>query len=130
MLCNVHLSNIKTKAPRWRLNTSLLNNQTFINSLKDHIKEFLKINISCDVDPQLLWGTTKYAIRGFCIFFSSALAKVKTRQFTQLENKIKLLQNLQKHFFSDQQATRLSSFKEEHDLLSQSKAEIILHRTR
>ncbi len=125
MLCKVHLSNIKTKAPRWHLYTSLLNNQTFINSLKDHIKEFLEINISCDVDPQILWETTECAIRGFCISFSSALAKAKTCQFTQLENKTQLLQNLQKQTFFDQQATRLSSLKEVYDLLSQSKAEFI-----
>ncbi len=52
-----------------------------------------------DVDPQILWETTKCAIRGFCISFSSTLAKTKTHQFTQLENKIQTLQNLQKQTF-------------------------------
>ncbi len=75
-----------------------------------------------DVDPQILWETTKCVIRGFCISFSSTLAKAKIHQFTQLENKIQSLQNLQ--------ATQLSSLKEEYDLLSHSKAEFILHRTR
>ncbi len=83
-----------------------------------------------DVDPQILWETTKCAIRGFCISFSSTLAKEKTHQFTQLENKIQSLQNLQKQHFTEQQATQLSSLKEEYDLLSHSKAEFILHRTR
>ncbi len=49
---------------------------------------------------------------------------------TQLENKIQSLQNLQKQHFTEQQATQLSSLKEEYDLLSHSKAEFILHRTR
>ncbi len=83
-----------------------------------------------DVDPQILWETTKCAIWGFCISFSSTLAKAKTHQFTQLENKIQSLQNLQKQHFTEQQATQLSSLKEEYDLLSHSKAEFILHRTR
>ncbi len=83
-----------------------------------------------DVDPQILWETTKCAIRGFCISFSSTLAKAKTHQFTQLENKIQSLQNLQKQRFTEQQATQLSSLKEEYDLLTHSKAEFILHRTR
>ncbi len=82
-----------------------------------------------DVDPHILWETTKCAIRGFCISFSSTLAKGKTHQFTQLENKIQSLQNLQKQHFTEQQATQLSSLKE-YDLLSHSKAEFILHRTR
>ncbi len=56
--------------------------------------------------------------------------KTKTHQFTQLENKIQSLQNLQKQRFTEQQATQLSSLKEEYDLLSHSKAEFILHRTR
>ncbi len=83
-----------------------------------------------DVDPQILWEMTKCAIRGFCISFSSTLAKAKTHQFTQLENKIQSLQNLQKLNFTEQQATQLSSLKEEYDLLSHSKVEFILHRTR
>ncbi len=70
--------------------------------------------------------TTKCAIRGFCISFSSTLAKARTHQFTQLENKIQSLQNLQKQHFTEQQATQLSSLKEEYDLLSHSKAEFIL----
>ncbi len=63
------------------------------------------MNMPSDVDPQILWETTKCAIRGFCISFSS------THQFTQLENKIQSLQNLQKQCFTEQQATQLSSLK-------------------
>ncbi len=92
------------------------------------------MNMPSDVDPQILWETTKCAIRRFCISFSSTLAKAKTHQFTQLENNIQnniqSLQNLQFFFFTEQQATQLSSLKEEYDLLSHSKAEFILHRTR
>ncbi len=95
MLCSVPLSDGKAKSPRWRFNVSLLSNQTFITSLKEYIKEFLEINMPSDVDPQILWETTKCALRGFCISVSSTLAKAKTHQFTQLENKIQSLQNLQ-----------------------------------
>ncbi len=52
-----------------------------------------------DVDPQILWETTKCAIRGFCISFSSTLAKARTHQFTQLENKIQSLQKPTKTTF-------------------------------
>ncbi len=74
VLCNIPLSDVKAKSPRWRFNISLLSNQTFITSLKEYIKEFLEINMPSDVDPQILWETTKCAIRGFCISFSSTLA--------------------------------------------------------
>ncbi len=36
MLCNISLSDIKAKSPRWRFNVSLLSNQTFIISLKEN----------------------------------------------------------------------------------------------
>ncbi len=95
MLCSVPLFDVKAKSPRWRFNISLLSSQTFIISLKEYIKEFLKINMPSNVDPQIMWETTKCAVQGFCISFSSTLAKTKTHQYTQLENKIQTLQNLQ-----------------------------------
>ncbi len=33
-----------------------------------------------DVDPQILWETTKCAIRGFCISFSSTCHGAHTRE--------------------------------------------------
>ncbi len=83
-----------------------------------------------DVDPQILWETTRCAIRGFCTSFSSALAGARTHRFAQLENKVQSLQNLQKQRFAEQRATQQSSLKEECDLLSHSRAEFVLHRTR
>ncbi len=62
VLCSVPLSDVKAKSPRWRFNISLLSNQTFITSLKEYIKEFLEINMPSDVDPQILWETTKCAM--------------------------------------------------------------------
>ncbi len=83
-----------------------------------------------DVDPQILWQTTKCAIRGFCISFSCQSENSPVYTIKIKLNKIQSLQNLQKQHFTEQQATQLSSLKEEYDLLSHSKAEFILHRTR
>ncbi len=130
MLCSVPLSDVKAKSPRWRFNISLLSNQTFITSLKEYIKDFLEINMPSDVDPQILWETTNVLYEVSVYLSLLHLAKARTHQFTQLENKIQSLQNLQKQHFTEQQATQLSSLKEEYDLLSHSKAEFILHRTR
>ncbi len=63
MLCSVPLSDVKAKSPRWRFNISLLSNQTFITSIKEYIKEFLEINMPSDVDPQILWETTRGGAR-------------------------------------------------------------------
>ncbi len=100
VLCSGSSFRCQAKSPRLALfNISLLSNQTFITSLKNILRTFLKL-----ICP-LMWilkycgETTKCAIRGFCISFSSTLAKARTHQFTQLENKIQSLQNLQKTKF-------------------------------
>ncbi len=59
-----------------------------------------------------------------------SLLLLPKRKLTSLHNKIQSVQNLEKQHFTEQQATQLSSLKEEYDLLSHSKAEFILHRTR
>ncbi len=69
-----------------------------------------------DVDPQILWETTKCAIRGFCISSLLLSPSEKSHQFTQLENKIQSLQNLQKHILLSTGYTAVL-FKEEYDLL-------------
>ncbi len=82
-----------------------------------------------DVDPQILWETTKCAIRGFCISFSSTLAKARTHQFTQLEIKSNHYKTYKNNILLSNRL-RSCPLKEEYDLLSHSKAEFILHRTR
>ncbi len=130
MLCSVPLSDVKAKSPRWRFDMSLLGNRTFIASLEEYIKEFLEVGMPSGVDPRVLWEATRCAVRGFCVSFSSALAGARAHQFTQLESGIQSLQGLQGRHFAERRAARLSSLKEECDLLSHSKAEFILHRTR
>ncbi len=82
-----------------------------------------------DVDPQILWETTVCYTRFLYIFLFYSCQSENSPVYT-IRNKIQSLQNLQKQHFTDQQATQLSPLKEEYDLLSHSKAEFILHRTR
>ncbi len=120
----------QSQSPRWRFNISLLSNQTFITSLKEYIKDFLEINMPSDVDPQILWETTKVCYTRFLYIFLFYSCQSENSPVYTIRNKIQSLQNLQKQHFTEQQATQLSSLKEEYDLLSHSKAEFILHRTR
>ncbi len=76
-------SRVEDLCPRWRFNISLLSNQTFITSLKEYIKEFLEINMPSDVDPQILWETTKCAIR-VSVYLSLLL--LPKRKLTSLHN--------------------------------------------
>ena len=58
LLCNVDLPNIRTKAPRWRLNSSLLTG--ILSSLKVQLKDFWDINTKECSTPQILWEDTKF----------------------------------------------------------------------
>ncbi len=129
VLCGVPLSDVGAGSPRWRFGVSLLSDRTFIASLGECIEEFLEIGVPSGVDPQVLWEATGCAVRGFCVSFSSALAGAGTHQFTRLENGVQSLRNIQGQRFAEQRATQLSSLREECDLLSHSKAEVVLHRT-
>lgn len=130
LLCYIDLPNSKTRAPRWRMNTSLLSNPSFLSSLRLELKDFLDMNTTEDINPQVLWEATKCFVRGFCISFSSNLSKSKAHKISDLENKIESLQNLQKHSMSDDQSSLLASLKEEYNAIAISKSEFILHRTR
>ncbi len=112
------------------INTYLLANSGFLSSLRVQLKDFLDINTKECSNPQVLWEATKCFIRGFCISFSSTLAKTKALQITNLENRIESLENLQKHSFSDDQSTMLASLNDEYNTMALSKAELILHITR
>ncbi len=67
-----------------RFNISLLSNQTFITSLKEYVKDFLEINMPSDVDPQILWETTKCAIYEVSVYLSLLLSP--KRELTSLHN--------------------------------------------
>lgn len=43
---------------RWRFNTTLLQNSTFLKCLKNNLKMFLEINSESASSPQILWETT------------------------------------------------------------------------
>ncbi len=74
----------KPSPPRWHFNISLVSNQTFITSLKEYIKDFLEINMPSDVDPQMLWETTKCAINEVSVYLSLLL--LPKRELTSLHN--------------------------------------------
>ncbi len=129
VLCSVPLSDVEDRSPRWRFDMSLLGGRTFIASLGECIGEFIGISVPSGVDPEVLWEATGCAVRGFCVCFSSALAKARAHLFTQLEGGIQSLQGLRRRHFAEQRASQLSSLKEECGLLSHSRAEFVLHRT-
>ncbi len=84
VLCSVPLSDVKAKSPRWRVNISLLSNQTFITSLKQYIlRNFLKL-----ICP-LMW-ILKYCGKRLSVLYKVSvylsLLLLPKRKLTSLHN--------------------------------------------
>lgn len=73
VLCTFSLTAAKPKAPRWRFNTTLLQNDTFKPELEAELDEFIKINSSSADDSRVLWDAVKGCIRNKTISFASIL---------------------------------------------------------
>ena len=51
----------------WKLNVSLLNDETFVLNMKSYIKNFDNLS----EDPQVSWENLKHGIKSYCIKYSS-----------------------------------------------------------
>lgn len=71
-----------------RLNTSLLNNKTFLQQIKSYIQTFLDINDNGEVNPDILWDALKAVVRGKLISVSAGIKKAKESQLKQLEKNL------------------------------------------
>lgn len=81
---------------QWRLNASLLNEKDFITLIKTELKNYLDTNMSPEISPLTLWDCAKAYIRGCIISFASAKKKKRDAKQTDLEEKIKKLEQQHK----------------------------------
>lgn len=72
----INLNN-RPKSTLWRLNISILNNETVVKEIKKEISECIKGNKSDQVDPTIVWDTVKAVMRGKLISKTAFLNKMK-----------------------------------------------------
>lgn len=72
----------------WRLNVSILSDETVAKELKQNLKEYFQINDNGEVSPSILWEGGKAVIRGKIIEITSRLKKAQLEQQGKLESKI------------------------------------------
>lgn len=75
------------KSSRWRFNSSLLQNESFLNQLKLELNEFIDINKGSVENPMFLWASIKGFLRNNAIRFSSHNKHNRLRQISDLEQK-------------------------------------------
>ncbi len=88
VICRANLSAHRKRAPRWRFNTFLLQNENFIGQFKSSLEEFISINRDSVDDPRVVWEAVKGFIRGKCTSLASNLNKSRHYRHLELEHKL------------------------------------------
>lgn len=83
----------KPKKTLWRLNISVLNNESAVKEIKKEITECISDNQNDQVNPNILWDTVKAIMRGKLISRTAYLKKKKKAEYDKL---IVTLRNLEK----------------------------------
>lgn len=78
----------------WRLNTSML--QPLREQIRNDIKNFILDNDNIEVSPSILWDALKAVIRGKIIGYSSNLKKKRNEHLKELQEQLKILENVHK----------------------------------
>ncbi len=123
-------ASLGTKHNRWRFNTSLLQDCTFVAELHSSLTEFLQINRDSASDPQVLWETTKCFIRGKCLIIPSFNKKHRKSHKFELEKQIDLLEKELKDNFCETKAKIVNVLISELKSIYLHRAEFIIHCTR
>lgn len=83
----IQLQNIQ-KNTLWRLNTGMLNDQTFIAGMTTELDLYIQENDTGDVDPAILWDAAKAVLRGSVIAKTSLLKKLKNKKLFDLQEQL------------------------------------------
>jgi len=114
----------------WKMNCSLLEDENYINDLKQKVPEWKAEGEKVLPDKRSVWDWIKYNIRAHAIFHSKNKAKERNERERQLQNNY---EEATKIFESDQSelnAIRLNEIKEKLELFYEEKAKGIIIRAR
>ena len=129
VIINLELNKIVRGKGYWKLNCSHLQNQDYVDLIKQTIRNTAEINN--EANPNLLWDTIKMAIRGESIKYGASKKKEVNGIITKLESEIQLLEELStKSNLTEIQSFQLNAKKMELDQIISSKAEGAYIRSR
>ena len=109
------LSNISGGHGRWNFNNSLISNSNFVDKMKRLIQKVIfSLENDTSSTDQLKWELLKYEIHRFAIKFSRKLAQNSRKLQTDLETKIK---NLEQNITDEDKFNEYKSAKNELGIL-------------
>lgn len=84
----------RPKITQWRMNTGLLNRNSFKTGMTAELKSYLEFNDNGEVNPAILWDASKAFLRGKIIALSAELKKSKAKRLSDLQEKLKSLEQV------------------------------------
>ncbi len=117
-------------APRWRFNTSLLQDETFKAQFESNFEEFLGFHVGSVSDPRILWEAVKGFIRSITTLYASTWNKEWKAKLETLELKYDTLDTILQRNFNDTVYRQTELVKKEFNSLLRHRTEFLMHRTR
>lgn len=71
----------KIRKTLWKLKSNILNDSKLLERLKGDISDYLDLNDSGEVSPEILWDTLKAVMRGEIISITKYMKKRKGQKF-------------------------------------------------
>ena len=118
------------RSPRWRLNSSLLLDPCFKESLRVQINLYLETNLASAPSAGVAWEALKAFIRGHIIQHASFKKKTNITKQLDLERRIATAEGAFKQDMSPSNLTNLTRLKYELNSILTQKAEFSLFRAR
>lgn len=128
--CSVTIRPSRTKAPRWRFNSSLLRDEKFKAQFESNFREFLGFNVGSVADPRILWEAVKGFIRSNTTLYASMRNKERAAKLEALESKYATLDAALQLNFDNHVALQKELVKKEINSLLRRRAEFLMHKTR
>ena len=130
VLCVASLRQVIVRAPRWRFNTTLLSNASFVDQFQSGLREFININTGSVDDPRILWDAIKGFIRSNATLYASTARKLRSAKLVELEARFAALDASLQNNFDNGTATQREIVKKEINSILKRHSEFLMKRTR
>ena len=130
VICSGSLRAVTERAPRWRFNSTLLRDTSFVAQMKTGLREFININTGSVDDSRIVWDSIKGYIRSNVTLYSSTLRKARSARLDKLEAQFAALDASLQNNFSESTAARRRVVRKEINSLLKLRSEFLIKRTR
>uniref|UniRef100_A0A3Q2CN90 exodeoxyribonuclease III n=1 Tax=Cyprinodon variegatus TaxID=28743 RepID=A0A3Q2CN90_CYPVA len=122
--------NTTTRTPRWRLNSSLLLDETFKESLRSQINLYIETNVPSAPSAGVAWEALKAFLRGHIIQYASFKKRESLAKLQDLEQQIAITESSFKRNSSSANLNKLTKLKYEFNTIPSQKAAFSLFYVR